>query len=82
VAGSEYIVEEIENKPSEFQLTPGPVGNDIRVDYLSSAKKTRTDIKTKLDLRPFQSNVSATAYLKIEKDLSAFKYEAKDNRRI
>ena len=39
VAGSDYIVEEMENKPSEFQLTPGPIANDIRVDYLSAAKK-------------------------------------------
>jgi hypothetical protein len=29
----------MENKPSEFQLTPGPIANDIRVDYLSAAKK-------------------------------------------
>lgn len=81
-AGSEYIVEEIENQPSEFIVTPGPVARDIRVDYLESSKKIRTETKTKLDLRPFQTNTSATAYLKIEKDLSAFKYEAKDNRRI
>ena len=39
VAGSDYIVEEMENKPSEFQLTPGHIANDIRVDYLSAAKK-------------------------------------------